>query len=308
MRRPRRWSWTKRQRVRRRCACPRCVWGAHQLPVLCGALGCHARACRCAAARLEGLPARGLPLLGERGARRLISCAHPPVCPPACCRGRADPACLAHPSTPAAAGKALRAELAKMTGRSSVPNIWIGACLLLRCPSICAGVWAECASWGCRGHADELTVVQGQARLLQFCHLSNEGRSPLLPSLPRAAGKNVGGCNDGPGVATLQVWQVALPDLRSPRGSVCCLAACCVLQPVTTDRVLQPLTTAFLLLFIISLLRSPPPGQGRACADAEGGRRALRHGRQAAGGCARRPAWLRGSTDIGWTGFNCIVK
>lgn len=48
-----------------------------------------------------------------------------------------------HFQTFAAAGKAIRAELAKMTGRSSVPNIWI-------------------------------------------------------------AGESVGGCNDGPGVVTLQ--------------------------------------------------------------------------------------------------------
>ncbi|KAI7842755.1 hypothetical protein COHA_003504 [Chlorella ohadii] len=51
-------------------------------------------------------------------------------------------------------GKALRAELAKKTGRSSVPNIWI-------------------------------------------------------------AGKNVGGCNDGPGVATLQDKGELVPMLKA---------------------------------------------------------------------------------------------
>lgn len=119
------------------------------------------------------------------------------------------------------AGKALRAELAKKTGRSSVPNIWIGERKLLPPPPPLLlallrllllpplPLIGRCARLGLPTILPRslpwLMMPGGTLIAGYICSVASCSALIALLSASHAAGKNVGGCNDGPGVATLQV-------------------------------------------------------------------------------------------------------
>lgn len=98
-------------------------------------------------------------------------------------------------------GDAIRAELAKLTDRTSVPNIFIAGK-----PPRWPCVWAPCCAGRLAAHG------WCRRRTAPGCRVN-----PMLGLAPTAvpAGKSVGGCNDGPGVATLQKKGELVPMLQA---------------------------------------------------------------------------------------------
>lgn len=96
-------------------------------------------------------------------------------------------------------GKAIRAELAKLTDRTSVPNIWIAG-------RQGEGHWCATMCWW----RDEV-ATRDSCAAWRVCVLNvHEAAACRL-----CAGQNVGGCSDGPGVATLQSKGQLAPMLQA---------------------------------------------------------------------------------------------